>query len=45
MDALGRDGRADEGLSIIDEALARSGRGEERWCIAELLRIKGVPTV
>jgi hypothetical protein len=23
-DALGRDGKADEGLSIIDEALARS---------------------
>ena len=41
MDALGRDGRADEGLSIIDEALARSERNDERWCVAELLRIKG----
>jgi predicted ATPase len=40
-DALGRDGRAAEGLSIIDETLARSERDEERWCVAELLRIKG----
>src|SRR3979411_759192 len=40
-DALGRDGKAAEGLSIIDETLARSERDEERWCVAELLRIKG----
>jgi predicted ATPase/DNA-binding winged helix-turn-helix (wHTH) protein len=40
-DALGLDGKAAEGLSIIDEALARSESNEERWCIAELLRIKG----
>ena len=40
-DALGRDAKAAEGLSIIDEALARSERNEERWCVAELLRIKG----
>jgi predicted ATPase len=40
-DALGRDGKADEGLSIIDQALARSERNEERWCVAELLRVKG----
>src|SRR5712672_1876094 len=40
-DALGRDGRAAEGLSIIDETLARSERDEERWCFAELLRVKG----
>jgi predicted ATPase len=40
-DALGRDGKAAEGLSIIDEALARSERNEERWYVAELLRIKG----
>ena len=30
-----------EGLSTIDEALTRSESNEERWCIAELLRIKG----
>ncbi len=40
-DGLGRDGKAAEGLSIIDEALGRSERFEERWCVAELLRIKG----
>jgi predicted ATPase/DNA-binding winged helix-turn-helix (wHTH) protein len=40
-DALGRGGKAAEGLSIIDEALARSERNEEHWYIAELLRIKG----
>jgi predicted ATPase len=40
-DALGRDGKAAEGLSIIDEALARSDSNEERWYVAELLRIKG----
>jgi tetratricopeptide (TPR) repeat protein len=40
-DALGRDAKAVEGLSIIDDALARSERNEERWCVAELLRIKG----
>jgi predicted ATPase/DNA-binding winged helix-turn-helix (wHTH) protein len=40
-DALGRDGRTAEGLSIIDEALARSECNEERWCVAELLRVKG----
>jgi predicted ATPase/DNA-binding winged helix-turn-helix (wHTH) protein len=40
-DALGRDGKVAEGLSIIDEALARSDSNEERWCVAELLRIRG----
>src|SRR5258706_283270 len=40
-DALGRDAKAAEGLLAIDEALARSERNEERWCVAELLRIKG----
>ena len=40
-DALGRDAKAAEGLSIIDEALVRSERNELRWCVAEFLRIKG----
>src|ERR1700730_2258209 len=40
-DALGRDGKAAEGLSIIDEALTRSDSNEERWYVAELLRVKG----
>jgi predicted ATPase/DNA-binding winged helix-turn-helix (wHTH) protein len=40
-EALGRAGQAAYGLTTIDEALARSERSEERWCVAELLRIKG----
>jgi len=40
-DALGREGKAAEGLALIDGALARSERNEERWCFAELLRVKG----
>jgi predicted ATPase/DNA-binding winged helix-turn-helix (wHTH) protein len=40
-DALGREGKAAEGLAMIDDALARSERNEERWCVAELLRVKG----
>jgi len=40
-DALGRVGRAGEGLVAIDEALARAERNDERWYVAELLRIKG----
>ncbi|HYJ19350.1 MAG TPA: winged helix-turn-helix domain-containing protein [Burkholderiales bacterium] len=30
-----------QGIEAIDEALARSERNDERWCFAELLRIKG----
>jgi predicted ATPase/DNA-binding winged helix-turn-helix (wHTH) protein len=40
-EGLGRAGQIAEGLDAIDEALARSERNEERWCIAELLRVKG----
>jgi hypothetical protein len=40
-DALRRDGQAAEGLPLIDAALGRSERSEERLCVAELLRIKG----
>jgi len=29
------------GITAIDEALAQCERNEERWCVAELLRIKG----
>jgi predicted ATPase len=38
---LGRAGQIAEGLEAIEEALARSERNEDRWCVAELLRIKG----
>ena len=40
-DALRRVGKVKEGLAAIDEALARSERNDERWYLAELLRIKG----
>jgi predicted ATPase/DNA-binding winged helix-turn-helix (wHTH) protein len=38
---FGRVGSAPEGLAAIEEALARCEECEERWCFAELLRIKG----
>jgi predicted ATPase/DNA-binding winged helix-turn-helix (wHTH) protein len=34
-------GRITDGLQMIDKALAMSDQDDERWCIAELLRIKG----
>lgn len=40
-EGLGPAGQIAEGLVAIDEALVRSERNEERWCIAELLRVKG----
>jgi len=40
-DALRRLGDAAKGIATVDEALARSERNEERWCVSELLRIKG----
>lgn len=39
-DALGRAGQGAEGLAVIDRALERSEHNDERWCTAELLRIK-----
>jgi predicted ATPase/DNA-binding winged helix-turn-helix (wHTH) protein len=39
--AMGRCGEIAQGLKIIEEAIDRSDRREERWCLAELLRIKG----
>ncbi len=40
-ESLGAAGQVAEGLAAIDEALARSQRNEEGWCLAELARIKG----
>ena len=40
-ECLGHTGEVARGLTTIDEALDRSERNDERWCIAELLRIKG----
>jgi hypothetical protein len=39
-DALGRTGQTGNGLTAIDEALAQATRNDERWCMAELLRVK-----
>ena len=39
-DALGRTGQVGRAFTVIDEALAQSTRNEERWCMAELLRVK-----
>ena len=38
---LGRAGAAEQGLGAIDEAIARTEANGERWCLAELLRIRG----
>jgi predicted ATPase len=38
---LGRAGRIADGLAAIEEAVAWTTRNDERWVIAELLRIKG----
>ncbi len=40
-EALSHAGEIAQGLEAIDEALERSERNDERWCIAELCRIKG----
>jgi hypothetical protein len=39
-DALGRTGQIGSPLRVIDEALGQSTRTDERWCMAELLRVK-----
>jgi predicted ATPase len=40
-EALGLTGHVVEGLATLDEALVRCDQIEERWCVAELLRVKG----
>ena len=40
-EASARAGQVIEGLTAINEALESAERNEERWCLAELLRIKG----
>jgi predicted ATPase len=40
-EALGRAGQVSEGLAAIEEALEWTDRTEDRWAIAELLRVKG----
>jgi len=40
-EGLAKAGQMAAGRVAVDEALARSESNEERWCVAELLRIKG----
>jgi predicted ATPase len=40
-EALGRSGRIADGLFLIEQALAATERIEERWLVADLLRLKG----
>jgi predicted ATPase len=40
-EALGKNGQPEEGLSLLDEALAVAQRGGERYYEAELYRLKG----
>jgi predicted ATPase/DNA-binding winged helix-turn-helix (wHTH) protein len=40
-EALGRAGQNAEGLGAIEEAIARAEHTEERWAMAELMRVKG----
>src|SRR5580704_1611230 len=39
--ALAGVGQVTQGIVAIDDALARAERDQERWCVAELLRVKG----
>jgi predicted ATPase len=40
-EALGRARQIAQGLAAIEEAIARSERTEERWAMAELVRVRG----
>jgi tetratricopeptide (TPR) repeat protein len=40
-EALGRAGQIEEGLAAIEDAIDHSEHTEERWLVAELLRVKG----
>jgi predicted ATPase len=39
-EVLCRVGEIEQGLNVVDEALQKSDETDERWCVAELLRIK-----
>jgi len=41
IEALGRAGQIADGLVAIEEGIARAEHADERWLMAELLRIKG----
>ena len=40
-EGLAGTGETGRGLAVLDEALAQSEKAEERWILAELLRLKG----
>ena len=40
-EGLAEAGQVAEALAAVDQALEQSESSEERWCIAELLRVKG----
>jgi len=40
-EGLAGTGQVAEGLAAVDQAIERSESSAERWCIAELLRVKG----
>src|SRR5262249_44283919 len=40
-EALGKAGRVEEALDVLDRALAQVDRSGERWCEAELYRMRG----
>lgn len=40
-ETLGRADLVEQALTTVDDALDQSERSEERWCLPELLRIKG----
>jgi predicted ATPase len=40
-EALGRAGQTADALAAVEEAIDHSERAEERWLIAELLRVRG----
>jgi predicted ATPase len=40
-EACGKDERAEENLRALDEAIAAMEQSDERWCEAELYRLKG----
>ncbi len=44
-EALGKAGDVAAGMATIDSAIERAERDGERWCLAELLRIKGELTL
>lgn len=39
--SLARAGRLEEGRAALDEALQQCERTDERWCMSELLRVRG----